>query len=70
MPEMTAGQRASGGWANNPRVPLPPEWQKLADRVLPRPDQSRYGPKGSTDSPRFRADGVTPWPRESKGDSK
>jgi hypothetical protein len=62
VPEMSAGQRASGGWTQTrKRLALP--WDDYPP--VPMPDQSRYGPRGTTDSPRFHADGRTPWPRES-----
>ena len=46
--------------------PVPP---KPATPSPPPSVADRYGPVGTTDSPRFRADGVTPWPRETKGDN-
>ncbi len=54
-PYLSPEKRQQGGWRPDPDDDRPP---------LPIPDQSRYGPPGTTDSPRFRADGVTPWPRE------
>lgn len=46
------------------RVALPwDDWPPI-----PMPDQSRYGPRGTTDSPRYLGDGVTR--RPDKGDSK
>lgn len=30
----------------------------LRARVLPAPDQARYGPAGTTDNPRYNADGT------------
>lgn len=56
MPYISKAQRAQGGYAPGADERPP----------LPVPDQSRYGPPGTTDSPRYRADGVTPWPREVK----
>lgn len=50
---------------------IPTDVVTLMRRVLPERDQSRYG--RCTDSPRFRADGHTSWPRvndENKGDRK
>lgn len=43
MPEMPNGRRGSGGWVDQTAIPLPPEWQILADREPAVPDQSRYG---------------------------
>lgn len=43
MPGMTSGKRASGGWVDQTDLPLPPEWELLAARDIPLPDQSRYG---------------------------
>lgn len=66
MPYISKEQRLQGGWAparpGGVRLPYddyPP---------LPAPDQSRYGPVGTTDSPRYWADGVTR--RPDKGDEK
>jgi hypothetical protein len=72
VPYITRQQRQQGAHGGGDNIaPLPPAWQALADRVLPVPDQSRYGPPGTTDSPRYRGDG-TPWPRETddKGDTE
>lgn len=56
MPYLSKEKRAQGGYTpHNADVP-----------AMPIPDQSRYGPPGTTDSPRFRSDGMTPWPREEK----
>lgn len=71
MPYIPKEQRQQGLAHARDRVhafPLPwDDWPPI-----PAPDQSRYGPHGTTDTPRFRADGHTPWPRETenKGDRK
>lgn len=72
MPELKAEQRAAGGWVARPDAPpydadAPATMENMCGRVLPTPDQSRYGPPGTTDSPRFHSDGVTRLP--SKGDT-
>jgi hypothetical protein len=66
VPEIPKERRQQGGWAQ-PRVDVDEDrdWSipganvtELAVRRLPTPDQSRYGPSGTTSSPRHTADGA------------
>lgn len=67
MPYMSKETRGGGPHAYAPVEPWPDhEWssncpehpgghtaEHLRHRVLPAPDQSRYGPPGTTDAPRY-----------------
>lgn len=67
MPYISKERRQQGGYAQGPRrggMRLPYDDYP----PIPMPDQSRYGPPGTTDSPRYWGDGVTR--RPDKGDEK